>query len=205
MGEKTYRVLRYTAIVLTGGWIGWTLYDSGPGESTALGRELAAAGRYLEDGELEQALGLRLGRVVARKRAHVAAGRAEEALLRVRAAQSCARILEGERDQRCLDLLVVALAAPPSIDQHALGEQPDAGDRSRALILDAGRCCHVRGLDQISDRLSIPKMQRRSDARQENRARRSRTVSRRGSGAASRDRLAPSRHTPARPPRRVPR
>ncbi|WP_435685082.1 hypothetical protein [Sedimenticola selenatireducens] len=58
MGEKTYRVLRYTAIVLTVGWIGWTLYDSGPGESTALGRELAAAGRYLEDGELEQALGL---------------------------------------------------------------------------------------------------------------------------------------------------
>lgn len=58
MDEKTYRVLRYTAIVLTIAWVGWTLYDSSPGESSAGSRELAAAGRYLEDGQFEQALGI---------------------------------------------------------------------------------------------------------------------------------------------------
>jgi len=56
MDETTFRRLRYIAILLTVAWIGWTLYDSSPRESTALGRELAAAGKYLEDGELEQAL-----------------------------------------------------------------------------------------------------------------------------------------------------
>lgn len=58
MDEPRYRLLRRTAIVLTIAWVGWTLYDSGPADSTANGRELAAAGRYLEDGEFEQALGI---------------------------------------------------------------------------------------------------------------------------------------------------
>ncbi|AKH21876.1 tetratricopeptide repeat protein [Sedimenticola thiotaurini] len=55
MDEKGYRLLRNSAIVLTIAWVGWTLYASGPKPSAAE-QELAAATRYLEDGQLRQAL-----------------------------------------------------------------------------------------------------------------------------------------------------
>ncbi|WP_428603779.1 tetratricopeptide repeat protein [Sedimenticola sp.] len=56
MDESRYRTLRRVAVVLTIAWIGWTLYDGRPIASTATSRELAAADRYLEDGEFQQAL-----------------------------------------------------------------------------------------------------------------------------------------------------
>ncbi len=88
MDEATYRILRYTAILLTLGWIGWTLYDSGVGESTAMGRELAAAGRYLEDGEFEQALGI-FSRVTTEQPDNIGALRGKaQALMRIGIRQS---------------------------------------------------------------------------------------------------------------------
>lgn len=88
MDEKSYRVLRYVAIGLTIAWVGWTLYDSGPGESTELERELAAAVRYMEDGEFEQALEI-FSRVSREQPAHTGAlrGRAQ-ALMRIGIRQS---------------------------------------------------------------------------------------------------------------------
>ncbi|MCW8944765.1 MAG: hypothetical protein OQL27_08330 [Sedimenticola sp.] len=56
MDEKRYRLLVRTAIALTIAWVAWTLYDSGDGASKPGAHELAAAGRYLEDGAFEKAL-----------------------------------------------------------------------------------------------------------------------------------------------------
>lgn len=56
MGERGYRRLQRTAVALTLAWIGWTLYDSSLEERHPGGHELAAAGKYLEDGQLADAL-----------------------------------------------------------------------------------------------------------------------------------------------------
>lgn len=58
MDETRYRLLVRLALVLTLAWIAWTLYDTGSGASKPGGQDLAAAGRYLEDGELNKALDL---------------------------------------------------------------------------------------------------------------------------------------------------
>ena len=56
MAETTYRLLVRSALALTLAWIGWTLYDGQFQTSAPEARELAAAARYLEDGEYPQAL-----------------------------------------------------------------------------------------------------------------------------------------------------
>ncbi|WP_275096116.1 tetratricopeptide repeat protein [Sedimenticola hydrogenitrophicus] len=83
MGDAHYRMLVRAAVVLTAVWIGWTFYDSGPGESTVTGRELAAADRYLEDGAFEQALGI-FSQVYARQPDNLGALRGKaQALMRI--------------------------------------------------------------------------------------------------------------------------
>jgi tetratricopeptide (TPR) repeat protein len=57
MDERLYKLLMRIAIVLTIAWVGWSLYDSGLFDGTSEGRQLAAAGKQLEDGQFEQALG----------------------------------------------------------------------------------------------------------------------------------------------------
>jgi tetratricopeptide (TPR) repeat protein len=57
MGERLYKLLMRIAIVLTIAWVGWSLYDSGLFDDTPEGRQLAAAGKQLEDGQFEPALG----------------------------------------------------------------------------------------------------------------------------------------------------
>lgn len=83
MSEARYRVLVRLAVLLTAAWIGWTLLDGSPGASTATGRELAAAGRFLEDGEFEQALGI-FSKVHARQPDNLGALRGKaQALMRI--------------------------------------------------------------------------------------------------------------------------
>ena len=56
MDKSAYRLLVRIAAILTVAWIGWTLCDSGLVASKPGAHELAAAGKFLEDGEYEQAL-----------------------------------------------------------------------------------------------------------------------------------------------------
>ncbi len=56
MDDLRYRRLVRLAITLTVAWIGWTVFDSDFQESAPGAHELAAAGKYLEDGNLSEAL-----------------------------------------------------------------------------------------------------------------------------------------------------
>lgn len=56
MDEKHHKLLMRTAIMLTLAWIGWTLYDARLEEEKPGAHELAAAGKYLEDGQYTDAL-----------------------------------------------------------------------------------------------------------------------------------------------------
>ncbi|MCW8890798.1 MAG: tetratricopeptide repeat protein [Sedimenticola sp.] len=56
MDETGYRRLVRIAIALTLAWVAWTLYDSESGSSKPGAHDLAAAGRYLEDGKFNNAL-----------------------------------------------------------------------------------------------------------------------------------------------------
>jgi len=56
MDETRYKRLVRTAVTLTVAWIGWTIYDSGLQESSPVALELAAAEKYLEDGNFSEAL-----------------------------------------------------------------------------------------------------------------------------------------------------
>jgi len=56
MDEHKYRRLVRLAIALTIAWIGWTVFDSEFQESAPGAHELTAAGKYLEDGNLSEAL-----------------------------------------------------------------------------------------------------------------------------------------------------
>ncbi|MCP3869423.1 MAG: hypothetical protein GY703_15230 [Gammaproteobacteria bacterium] len=56
MDERTGTALKGAAILLTLTWAGWAVYDSDLGPPTAETQELAAAGKFLADGQLEDAL-----------------------------------------------------------------------------------------------------------------------------------------------------
>jgi Flp pilus assembly protein TadD len=56
MADSTYKNLMRVAIALTVFWVGWSLYDGLLKESTPDSQELAAAFRYLEDGQYQDAL-----------------------------------------------------------------------------------------------------------------------------------------------------
>jgi len=56
MDEFAYKVLVRIATVMVLGWAGWNLYQLGGGNSSAVTQELAAAARYLEDGQYSEAL-----------------------------------------------------------------------------------------------------------------------------------------------------
>jgi tetratricopeptide (TPR) repeat protein len=56
MADSTYKYLMRVAIALTVLWVGWSIYDGFLKESTPEGQELAAAFRYLEDGQYQDAL-----------------------------------------------------------------------------------------------------------------------------------------------------
>lgn len=58
MDDSTYKNLMRIAIALTVLWVGWTVYDGLLKESSPDSQELAAAFRYLEDGQYQDALGV---------------------------------------------------------------------------------------------------------------------------------------------------
>jgi len=56
MSEAAYKALMRIAVLLTLAWVGWTFYDTHTGNTTPESMALAAAVKYLEDGNLEDAL-----------------------------------------------------------------------------------------------------------------------------------------------------
>ncbi|MCW8921871.1 MAG: hypothetical protein OQK68_10320 [Sedimenticola sp.] len=58
MDEARYRLLVRVAIILTVAWIGWMFYDTDLQETKPGAHELAAADRYLEDGQFGNAVDL---------------------------------------------------------------------------------------------------------------------------------------------------
>jgi tetratricopeptide (TPR) repeat protein len=56
MDSRLHRWLVRSAVLLTLLWIGWTLYQLGLGNGTPEARALAAASRYIEDGQYIEAL-----------------------------------------------------------------------------------------------------------------------------------------------------
>lgn len=56
VAETTYRLLLRSAVILTLAWVGWTLYDGQFRNAAPEAQALAAAARYLEDSEYQQAL-----------------------------------------------------------------------------------------------------------------------------------------------------
>ncbi|MCG8428540.1 MAG: hypothetical protein MI754_14395 [Chromatiales bacterium] len=56
MDERIYQVLVKSAVILTLLWVGWTLYEQMLADSNPVSRELAAASRYIEDGQHQEAL-----------------------------------------------------------------------------------------------------------------------------------------------------
>jgi tetratricopeptide (TPR) repeat protein len=56
MADSTYKNLMRVAITLTVLWVGWSVYDGFLKDSSPHGQELAAAFRYLEDGQYQDAL-----------------------------------------------------------------------------------------------------------------------------------------------------
>ena len=55
MDDKLYKLLVRTATIMAIAWIGWTMFDSTSVESSDE-QELAAAARYIEDGQFNDAL-----------------------------------------------------------------------------------------------------------------------------------------------------
>ena len=55
MDERLYRFLKYTAIVMVVGWIGWTIYDGFVRPRDAESIAIAAAHRAFADGQFEKA------------------------------------------------------------------------------------------------------------------------------------------------------
>ena len=55
MDERLYRFLKYTAIVMVVGWIGWTIYDGFVRPRDAESIAVAAAHRAFADGQFEKA------------------------------------------------------------------------------------------------------------------------------------------------------
>ena len=55
MDERLYRVLKYTAIVMVLGWVGWTIYDGFVRPRDAESIAAAAAHRAFADGQFEKA------------------------------------------------------------------------------------------------------------------------------------------------------
>ena len=55
MDERLYRFLKYTAIVMVLGWIGWTIYDGFVRPRDAESLAIAAAHRAFADGRFEKA------------------------------------------------------------------------------------------------------------------------------------------------------
>lgn len=56
MNERLYRILKYTAIVMVVGWIGWSFYDGFVKPRDAESVAAAAAHRAFADGQYERAL-----------------------------------------------------------------------------------------------------------------------------------------------------
>jgi tetratricopeptide (TPR) repeat protein len=56
MADSTYKNLMRVAITLTVLWVGWSVYDGFIKDATPDSQELAAAFRYLEDGQYQDAL-----------------------------------------------------------------------------------------------------------------------------------------------------
>jgi tetratricopeptide (TPR) repeat protein len=56
MADSTYKNLMRVAIALTVLWVGWSVYDGLLKESTPHGQQFAAAFRFLEDGQYQEAL-----------------------------------------------------------------------------------------------------------------------------------------------------
>jgi len=54
--DRTHRILVRLAIVLTLGWVAWTIYDMVLSEASPYGHDLAAARKMLEDDQFEEAL-----------------------------------------------------------------------------------------------------------------------------------------------------
>ena len=56
MGDDRYQLLMKVAILLSLGWLGWSLYDWGIGSTDPESLKMAAGLRYLEDGDYQDAL-----------------------------------------------------------------------------------------------------------------------------------------------------
>jgi len=157
MDERLYRLLRYSAIALTIAWVGWTLYDSGAGPVSGTEQELAAAVRYLEDGQYQEALEI-FSRIARQQPDNIGAlrGRAQ-ALMRMglQQAAEAARLDPATQADRIASL---QQQAPAQLRQSlALYDQAIAQEAARGLGDENRRAQGValanRGIlkDQLGD------------------------------------------------------
>lgn len=56
MDERIYKRLVRIATIMVVAWVGWSLFELNIGDTSPVTQELAAASRYLEDGQYEEAL-----------------------------------------------------------------------------------------------------------------------------------------------------
>jgi len=82
MDERLYRTLKYTAIVLTLAWVGWSFYDGFLTQSDPGDDAYRAGDRLFEDGQYERAMAEYDGALqVNPEHIHAARGRARSLLL----------------------------------------------------------------------------------------------------------------------------